>query len=215
MSATVVTFSIQLGSDGLTIARGVADKLDYRYYDNEIVSEAAALAGVSPETVAAAERWPTFIERMLERLALTTVVSEGVLPSPPAANPAALMMTSADYRQLIEQVVQNLAERGECVIVGHAGQAILQQGPDVFKVLVHGSRERRAERLALEEGLSLEEATSRVKDSDRQRKEFFKHVYGIDWLGSSTYDLAINTDEMDHDTAISLIVTGVEAVPTA
>jgi len=210
MAASVVTFSVQLGSNGLAIAQAVSAKLDYRYYDAEIVSQAAALAGVSPETIAAAERWPTFLERMLERLALTTVVSEGVMPAPPAANPATLMMTSADYRQLIEQVVINLAQRGRCVIVGHAGQAILKDTPGVFKVLVHGSTKRRAERLSQEQGITLKEAESRIKDSDRQRTEFFKHVYGLDWLDSSFYDLSINSDDFDEETAVSLVITGVE-----
>src|SRR5919106_2756136 len=143
MVVNVVTFSVQLGSDGQAIAEAVAAKLGYRYYDAEIVSQAADIAGVSPDTIAAAERWPTFVERMLERLALTTVVSEGVLPAPPT-NAGAMMLTSADYRALIEQVVHSLAEEGECVIIGHAGQAILQQTPRVFKVLIHGSKERRA-----------------------------------------------------------------------
>jgi len=210
MAASVVTFSVQLGSNGLTIAQAVSSKLDLRYYDAEVVSQAAALAGVSPETVAAAERWPTFLERMLERLALTTVVSEGVMPAPPAANPATLMMTSADYRQLIEQVVTNLAQRGRCLIVGHAGQAILKDAPGVFKVLVHGSAKRRAERLSQERGISIKEAEAMVKDSDRQRTEFFKHVYGLDWLDSSFYDLSINGDDLDEETAVSLVITGVE-----
>lgn len=208
MVANVVTFSVQTGSDGPSIAQAVARKLDYRYYDAEIVSEAAAIAGVSPETVAAAERWPTFLERMLERLALTTVVSEGVMPTPPNANPAALMMTSADYRQLIEQVVQNLAERGRCVIVGHAGQAILRYHPGVFKVLVHGSVRRRAERLSEEQGLSLKDAERQVKDSDHQRTDFFKHVYGIEWLDSTLFDLTVNTDDVDTGTAVALVLTG-------
>ena len=51
-----------------------------------------------------------------------------------------------------------------------------------------------------------------MKDWDHQRIEFFKHVYNLDWLGSETYDMAINTDDVDKDTAISLIMTGVEAV---
>jgi cytidylate kinase len=148
---------------------------------------------------------------MLERLALSTVVAEGGLPAPPA-NPALMMMSSSDYRQLIEQVIRQLAKEGGCVIVGHAGQAILEQTPQVFKVLVHGSQQRRVERLVKEEKIDEKEAMHRVKDWDHQRIEFFKHVYNLDWLGSATYDMTINTDEVDYDTAISLIMTGVEAV---
>lgn len=212
MAAKIVTFTVQLGSGGNEIARTIAQKLGYRFLDHEVISRAADIAGVSPDTIAAAERWPTFVERMLERLALTTVVSEGVLPAPPT-NAAAMMLTSADYRALIEQVVKSLAEEGNCVIVGHAAGAILKQSPQVFKVLVHGSKERRAERLAQEQGISYKEAMDQIKTYDSQRSSFFKHAYNVDWLDSSAYDIAINTDDVDTETAVSWIMTGVEAVP--
>jgi cytidylate kinase len=213
MPVSVVTFSVQQGSDGHRIAQLVGHKLSFPYYDAEIVSQAAAIAGVSPETVAAAERWPTFIERMLERLAMTTVVSEGVLPAPPSTNPSTMMMTSSDYRQIIEQVVANLAERGKCVIVGHAGQVILRNTPDVFKVLVTGSPTRRAERIENEQGIGPKEALSYIKDSDHQRLSFFKHVYGVDWLDGSLYDLSINTDDVEVETAVEMVLTGIEKTP--
>jgi len=212
VAAKIVTFTVQLGSGGNEIARTIAQKLGYRFLDHEVISRAADIAGVSPDTIAAAERWPTFVERMLERLALTTVVSEGVLPAPPT-NAAAMMLTSADYRALIEQVVKSLAEEGNCVIVGHAAGAILKQSPQVFKVLVHGSKERRAERLAQEQGISYKEAMDQIKTYDSQRSSFFKHAYNVDWLDSSAYDIAINTDDVDTETAVSWIMTGVEAVP--
>jgi cytidylate kinase len=214
VAARVITFSVQPGSGGNEIARVIADKLGYRFLDHEVISRAADIAGVSPETIAAAERWPTFVERMLERLALTTVVSEGVLPAPPT-NAGAMMLTSADYRALIEQVVQSLAEEGECVIIGHAGQAILKQTPQVFKVLVHGSKDRRSKRLAIQEGIDVKEALERIKAYDGQRTAFFKHAYNLEWLDSSIYDIAINTDDVDDETAVSWILTGVEAVPNS
>ena len=211
MPVKVVTFSVQQGSDGHRIAQLVGQKLGFPYYDNEIVSEAASIAGVSSETVAAAERWPTFIERMLERLAMTTVVSEGVMPAPPSTSPSTMMMTSSDYRAIIEQVVTNLAERGSCVIVGHAGQAVLQNTPAVFKVLVSGSPGRRAKRVMEEKELSEKDALAEVKRSDHQRVEFFKHIYDIDWLDSSNYDLTLNTDDIEVDAAVSLVLTGIES----
>lgn len=212
MAAKVVSFAVQLGSGGNEIAREIAQKLGYRFLDHEVISRAAEIAGVSPETIAAAERWPTFVERMLERLALTTVVSEGVLPAPPT-NAGAMMLTSADYRSLIEQVVQSLADEGDCVIIGHAAQAILHQTPQVFKVLVHGSKDRRAARLAQAEGLEAKEATEHIKAYDSQRSAFFKHAFGLDWMDSTNYDITINTDDVDSETAVNWILTGVMAVP--
>jgi cytidylate kinase len=211
MPVKVVTFSVQQGSDGHRVAQLVGQKLGFPYYDAEIVSQAAGIAGVSLETVAAAERWPTFIERMLERLAMTTVVSEGVMPAPPSTNPSVMMMTSSDYRQIIEQVVSNLADRGGCVIVGHAGQAVLKNTPAVFKVFVSGSAARRAKRIMEEQSLTEKDAAALIKNSDHQRVDFFKHVYNLDWLDSSIYDMTLNTDDIEPETAVSMVMTGIEA----
>ncbi len=211
MTASVVTFSAQLGSDGEAIARAVADRLGYRYYDREIIDEAASLAGVSPEAVANAERWPGFLERMLETMGRATALSDAI--SGPPAGPAILTLTSADYRGLIEQVVRELAKRGECVIVGHAGQAILkEQKHGVFMVLAHGSADIRAERVARAQSIPLKDALELVKDNDKQRIDFFKHVYDVDWLKSPLYDLTINTDDVDLEAAVSLTITGAVAV---
>ncbi|HLF72447.1 MAG TPA: cytidylate kinase-like family protein [Dehalococcoidia bacterium] len=214
MTASVITFTVQLGTGGPSIARAVADKLGYRFYDSEITSQAAALVGVSPDTMANAERRPSFIERMLERLALATVVSDGIVPGSASANPAALTMTSADYRQIIERVVTELATIGDCVIVGHAGQVILRKRKTgVLKVFVHGSQTRRAERLATAASISRNEAQSLIRESDNQRAAFFKDAYDIDWIDSNLYDLTLNTDDVEEDTAVQLVMTSAGAVP--
>ncbi len=213
MSVSVVTLAVQEGSGGLAIARIVADRLGFNYLDREIILEAAALAGVSPDTVASAERWPTFVERMLERLAKASSLSETVVPGSSVPSTAVLTMTSSDYRQIIERVVMELANRGRCVIVGHAGQVILRHKAEgVFKVLVHGSEEARARRLAVELEIPPAEAAKRIKDFDRGRHEFFRHIYSVDWQESSLYNLTLNTDDMSAEDAAELVLSGIEAV---
>src|SRR5687767_15484830 len=132
MSANIVALSVQTGSGGYAIARQVAERLGFKYYDWEITLEAARLAGVPPTDVVAAERVPGFLERMMRRLgAISTMSLEGSPgfndPSPAVWNTAIQSLTSDDYRQFIERVIQQLASEGESVIVGHAGQHILSK----------------------------------------------------------------------------------------
>jgi cytidylate kinase len=77
---------------------------------------------------------------------------------------------------------------------------------------VHGSRDRRADRLAVQQNMNPKEAQDLVKNYDGQRTSFFRHAYDLDWLDSTNYDIAINTDEIDEDTAVSWILTGVQGV---
>jgi cytidylate kinase len=56
MSRSVICISRTTGAAGEELARIVADKLGFRYVDDEIVIRAAELAGVSPKTIAESER---------------------------------------------------------------------------------------------------------------------------------------------------------------
>jgi cytidylate kinase len=218
MPATVLAFSVQIGSGGFAVAHKVAERLGYRYYDWEITSEAAARAGVSPNDVIAAERVPGFLERVMRRLGAVSAVSvEGTPsftePSPAVLNSAIQDLTSDDYRQFIEKIVLELADQGSAVIVGHAGQYTLRDRPGVLKVLIHGSLAKRADRLAAEQTITLEDAVAAIKQSDKDRHELLKRLYHFDWLDASVYDLTINTDHVSLDFAVEAILSASEDLP--
>ncbi|HXH22536.1 MAG TPA: cytidylate kinase-like family protein [Dehalococcoidia bacterium] len=215
MTAATVTFSVQLGSGGFAIARAVAEKLGYRYYDWEVTSQAAEMAGVSPDVVQQAERVPGFLERIMRRLSTAPALTaeEAVLEPAPAVMVSAVQsLTLDDYRQFIERVVRELADKGEAVIVGHAAQAILRERPGVFKVLILGSLRRRSERLAAEQGVSVEQAMATIKQSDKDRAELFKRAYHIDWLDAAVYDLCINTDTVPVDVGVEFVSAAARAM---
>jgi cytidylate kinase len=56
MSRNVICISRTIGAAGEELGQVVADKLSYRYVDEEIVARAAEIAGVSPQTIAESER---------------------------------------------------------------------------------------------------------------------------------------------------------------
>src|SRR5436190_1457127 len=67
VTAGVITFSVQTGANGGAIAQAVAERMRYRFYDWEVVAQAATQAGVSADVmaVATAERPPKLIERLV------------------------------------------------------------------------------------------------------------------------------------------------------
>ncbi len=209
MTASVITFTNQTGAGGSIVARATSAKLRYRFYDWEVISQAAAEAGVSPDVVAVAtaERAPSFLERMMSRLA-------GPEEAPAAtAAPRLSILRSDDYRQFIEHVVRGLAERGDAVIVGHAAQAILREHPSVFRVLIHASTESRVARLC-ELTQSTEDAVRKtIEDADRERFDFYSRVYHMDWLDARRYDLVLRADRVSADLARDMIVAAAREVP--
>ena len=211
MTAGVITFSVQTGANGGAIAQAVAERMRYRFYDWEVVAQAATQAGVSADVmaVATAERPPKLIERLVGYL-----VSGGAEESiaPPTTSRLS-MFRSESYREIVEEVVRELARRGDCVIVGHAGQAVLRDQSGVLKVMLRGSRRQRIERLIASQGVDTARAEQTVDEVDRQRLDFFRRAYHIDWLDASNYDVVLNTDRISVDLARDMIVAVAREIP--
>jgi cytidylate kinase len=214
MGANTITVSVQLGSGGFVIARTIADRLGFRYYDWEVTSQAAEEAGVSTEVLASAERVPSLAERIMERFFSAGFyagdIPEAVVPTSATMDTAIQTLNSANYRDMMAQVVKDLARRGSSVIVGHNSQLVLAGEPSVLKLLIHGSAERRAGRLVVDEGLTPEQAMAAVKQSDQDRQAYFKHYFKVNLLDASLYDLTINTDTLSDEEAMTIILQAAE-----
>src|SRR5260370_33186483 len=81
MPTRVVTISHTTGAGGETIGRTVADRLGFRYIDEEIITLAAEKEGVDAALVADTERRKSFLARLFSGLA-EGPVDVGVVPGP-------------------------------------------------------------------------------------------------------------------------------------
>ena len=211
---TVITFSVQVGTPGFAIARMVAAQLGYNYYDSQITAKAAELSGLSSEGVAGDGQG--LVERIVTRLFAANLYEEELPPSMVGPEPHVLeaslrRLASPWYRGYLEDVVRQIADRGNAIIVGHGSQVLLNGA--VLKVLIHGSMNIRAERLAAARNTTIEEATAAASELDRSREDFFQQAYGVDWLDHSLYDLSLNSDHLSVGLATRVILTAAEPEP--
>lgn len=210
MPARVITIARQVGTTGEEIARNVALRMGFRYIDYQIIQDAAREAGVSPETVSEAEHTPSLMTRLLESLARTPTmpVAAWADPVPLATSP---LLTSADYRGFVEDVIRDLATTGDCVIVGHAAQVTLRERPDTIRVLISGSRKYRVRRIMQGMGVDEKAATQTAERTDAERLDFFHRFYDTGWLSPWTYDLCLNSDHLSAEHLTDLVVAAAKA----
>jgi cytidylate kinase len=205
MNTRVITVARQVGAAGEEVAQVIAKNTGFRYIDYQIIQEAAGEAGVSPETVSEAEHTPSLLTRILESLARnpSMPVAAWADPIPLTTTP---LYTSADYRRFVEDVVRDLAEQGECIIVGHAAQVILRGRLDTVRLLVTGSPDFRARRIMA--GMNVDEQTAlkTVDRTDGERLDWYKRFYETGWLTPWTYDLCINTDHLNPEQAAEVVL---------
>ena len=177
---TAITISRQMGCQGAEVARLTAEICGYSRAWREIINQAAFRSG-RPEMALA----------HLDELGLLDVC-----PSPEDC---------LAYTQAINQVVSELAQAGNVVIVGRAGQAILHDWPDVLHVRIIAPLETRARRIAGQHGISLAGAYAQIEASDEYRRAYLERYYHQDWENPALYDLILNTERLTPPRAAEII----------
>jgi len=186
------------GALGPEVARALADRLGYRYVDEEVISEAADWAELSPAFVADAERRRSFAARLLSGQPAPVRLTAG--------DPVRELPSEADLRDLITNVLHSIAAEGGVVIVAHAASFALA-GRDVLRVFVTGSPEVRASRVAADRGVDARAAERAIKDEDAGRSDYLKRFYRIDRELPTHYDVVVNTDALEPDAVAAVLVT--------
>ena len=201
MPRSVVCISHSSGAGGEEIGRLVADRLGFRYVDEELISRAAERGGFDPETAADAERRKTIFAGLLDYLR-----EDRADPASPTSSPASGEPPSEAVRSFIRDAIHEVAEQGNAVIVAHAASYAVGGGRDVLRVLVTAPSQIRAKRLAAESGLGELEAERTISRSDAGRADYVKRFYGVLQEVPTDYDLVVNTDTVGLERASALIV---------
>jgi cytidylate kinase len=208
MAHRVVCISFSDGSGGAQVARRVASGLGFRVVDEAIVLRAAREAGVDRELVADAERRQSLVKRVLNQLSTVDVGN-----TPPVGYMAATgqplygdAVDQATLRDLIRAAIEETAAEGDAVIAAHAASAALAGRDDVLRVLVTGSPEVRAERIAQSDNVDAGEAAKAVERGDAARSDYLRRFYGVRNEAPTAYDLVVNTDRLSEEDAARLIV---------
>jgi cytidylate kinase len=64
----------------------------------------------------------------------------------------------------------------------------------------------RVRRHMAQTGVGEDEARHQVRENDKQRADFFRHYYDMDWLDARRYDLVLNTGRLSDKIGADLIV---------
>jgi cytidylate kinase len=206
----VITISRQYGSLGDEIGREVAERLNLRFVDQEIINEVARRLDVSPKAASVPdEREGSVVSELVHTMRMLYPATP--LPQPSQENQE---LDEAAYLQVIREVIWEVARTNDAVIVGRGGAFILPKHPDILHVLMVAPLEVRVERIMAAEGLNQERAAQRVKHVDGNRGRYVRHFYHANWLDLAHYDLVVNTGHFSQVRAASLICAAVAAEQT-
>jgi cytidylate kinase len=197
----VITIEREYGSGAAEIAQALADRLGWRLWDQALTNEIARLLECDCRVVEEREeRRDPFFYRLLK--AFMRGSHEGSL------NAAHLKIADTEcIREVAERVVRRAAEDGNCVIVGRGSAYYLQGRPDVFQVFVYAPLEEKVKNLAAA-GKSQAEAVELASSVDRDRADFIRRYFNVEWPVRQWFNLMINA-AMGEEAVVETILDGV------
>jgi cytidylate kinase len=207
MSRRIICVSHLTGAEGETVARQVAERLGFRYLDDEIIETAAESVDLHPSVVGDVERRKSLMSRIREGM---SGQSSPRLPQPVGGDTVREMPSTEDLRGLIRDAISDAADEGEIVIASHAASMMLADRPDAFRVLVTASPQTRVERVAGARKLDRRQAEKAVADEDAARADYLKRFYGVELELPTHYDVVVNTDKLSPDRGADLITRAAE-----
>jgi len=222
MEFRVVCISRTIAAGGEGIGELVAQRLGFRYMDEEIITRAAQEAHVDASLLAAAEHRQTFLKRLIEKLDTALRVAGApvsVLDGTPldiaVGTSTGQRVPPDDLRALIRAAIHEVATAGQAVIVAHAASLALGGMEGVLRVLVTASPGTRAQRLAAAQAVSINAAADAVAASDHERRDYLESFYSVKQELPTRYDLVVNTDVLTQQQVADLILAVTQTSPLA
>ncbi len=194
----IITVEREYGSGGGQIACELAQRLGWKVWDHALTQEIAKVANVECSTV---ERCEERVDSTFQRLVKVfwRGSQERSIPLP-GAEP----FDTDRFVAVGEQVMEKVAEAGNCVIVGRGAPYFLRRRGDAFHVFLYASHGEKLSRL-LKLGKSEREAGELLDTIDRDRMTFVKRYFDADWPTRCLYHMMINT-AVGNESVISTIL---------
>jgi len=192
MQIRVITVEREYGSGGAIIAKRLAEQLGWKLWDHEISTEIARRANVDHKIAARHdERVKSSLLNRLFRVYARGSYERAL----PLADPGDF---NTDHMfAMLEKVVEEFAERGNCVIVGRGAPYFLRDRPDTFHVFIYAPEDEKVRRLK-SIGQTEKESLRLIEEIDRERAEFIRHYFGKEWPYRPLYNLMLNSKYGDE-----------------
>lgn len=192
----IITIGREFGSGGRELGRRLAEELQMDYYDKEIISEIVKHTSLSEEYI------KQLIEHRPHPLFPITVGHSFV-----CMDNYAFQQVQSVY-QAQHEIIQDLAEKSDCIIVGRCADYILrEQNP--YRIFVYAAMESRMQRCrdrSLEqENYTDKELKHHIQQIDKGRARYYENYTGQKWGDKNNYNLCINTTGTDIKKLVSSI----------
>ncbi len=195
----IITIERRYASGGNEIGKKLAAELGYEFHDRNILIEAAKNLGISFHQIESLEE--SSAGGILFNLSKTAFGGTSNSKSLPLADKLFL-----EEKRIIEEI----AEKGNCVIVGRASGYILREKDNNLKVFIDSDKSKRIQRAIKKEGIDGSEAENALKKNDKRRSGFYNSVTNWVWGAPEYYELYLNAGRLGIDRCVRILAEAVK-----
>ena len=198
MRNLVVAIGREFGSGGKEIGQKLADRLNIKCYDSELLSIAAKNSGFCEEILQKNDEKPT--NSFLYSLVMDTY-SFGYSSSGFTDMPMNHKVFLAQF-----DAIKKLASEGPCVMVGRCADYALSEYKDCFSVFVHADTDWRINRLSQKHNKTAKEAKDMINKTDKSRSSYYNYYTNKKWGAAAGYSLCVDSGVLGIEGAAQAII---------
>ena len=189
----IITIAREYGSGGHLLGEMLSKELGIKLYDKEFIHLVAEKSGIN-------EQYIKKNEQSIPSFWLKCILGKNSEQSLERS------LSSDDVLFVAEsKIIQELAEKGPCIIVGRCADFVLRDYPNLIKVFCYSDLKSACVRCVQEYGVSEEKAESEIKRINHNRIAHYEYYTGEKWGEPHHYNLMINTGNIDLSVACNLI----------
>ena len=189
----IITIAREYGSGGHLLGEMLSKELGIKLYDKEFIHLVAEKSGIN-------EQYIKKNEQSIPSFWLKCILGKNSEQSLERS------LSSDDVLFVAEsKIIQELAEKGPCIIVGRCADFVLRDYSNLIKVFCYSDLKSACVRRVQEYGVSEEKAESEIKRINHNRIAHYEYYTGEKWGEPHHYNLMINTGSIDLSVACNLI----------
>ncbi|MGN0412476.1 MAG: AAA family ATPase [Lachnospiraceae bacterium] len=185
----IITISREFGAGGAAVAKQVAQRLGYEYYDKAIILRSASVSNLDVESVM---KWD---ERVPKEFGFAQSLFD--------------FYNKPLNERLFEaqkQIIRGIGEKGNCVIVGRNANSILKAFDNCLHVFIHADVHWRMEHMMeLMPDVSEAKILEEIRAIDKTRRKYCAFYTQTEFGHADYYDMSLSTSTLGIDTCVDLI----------
>lgn len=190
MGTNVITITRQFGSMGRPIAKMVAEKLGFAYYDRDIIDAAASSVSMPVDKYLQMSDKPlSKYDKMMYPLGIGDAVKQDLI-------------FAAEKKAILK-----LAEKQDCVIVGRCSDYIMSTAKkkELLSIFIYAPVETREKFCQKELGILPDKVDDYIIRVDSGREEFYQRHTGEDFKSPKYRNMMLDSSALPLEKTAELI----------